>query len=188
MFGKLLKLKLSERLNYFEKKLILLIFSILLILSNKSLLLKFAERAFRRPVTREEVQPYIDLVMAKLETGPEIPEGGIQDLAFKVYDGKWTKLPQFDDLKPLKSGPLVQGLVDIRIAEKNEHYGVVFEGVLEVKQSAQYEFKLASDDGARIIIDGQRVIDHDGLHGASTKTGKIMLTKGQRKIRVEYFA
>ena len=31
MFGKLLKLKLSERLNYFEKKIILLIFSILLI-------------------------------------------------------------------------------------------------------------------------------------------------------------
>ena len=29
MFGKLLKLKLSERLNYFEKKIILLIFSIL---------------------------------------------------------------------------------------------------------------------------------------------------------------
>ena len=31
MFGKLLKLKLSEKLNYYEKKFILLIFSILLI-------------------------------------------------------------------------------------------------------------------------------------------------------------
>lgn len=154
----------------------------------EELLLRFAERAFRRPVTKEEVQPYVDLVMAKLQTGPELPEGGLQDLEFSVYDGKWTKLPQFDELKPVKSGPLVEGLVDIRVAEKNEHYGVVFEGLLEVKQSAQYEFKLASDDGARILVDGQRVIDHDGLHGASTKTGTTTLAKGLRKIRVEYFA
>ncbi len=154
----------------------------------EQLLHKFAERAFRRPVTREEIQPYIDLVLARLHTGPELPEVGIQDLKFKVYNGKWTNLPLFDQLKPIKSGTLSEGLVDIRVAEKNEHYGVVFEGLLGVKQDAEYEFKLASDDGARIIIDDRRVIDHDGLHGASTKTAKVTLAKGARKIRIEYFA
>jgi hypothetical protein len=82
----------------------------------------------------------------------------------------------------------VQGLVDLRVTEKKEHFGVVFEGWLDVKADAEYEFKLASDDGARIIIDGNRIIDHDGLHGASTKTGKAMLKEGQRPIRIEYFA
>ena len=38
------------------------------------------------------------------------------------------------------------------------------------------------------MIDGQRVVDHDGLHGASTKTGKTELAEGKRQIRIEYFA
>lgn len=154
----------------------------------QQLLLKFANRAFRRPVTKEEIQPYVDLVLARLHTSPELPAGGIQNLKFKAYEGKWTKLPLFDELKPIQSGDLAEGLVDIRVAEKNEHYGIVFAGLLDVKRDAEYEFKLASDDGARILIDGQRVIDHDGLHGASTKTGKVKLTAGQREIRIEYFA
>lgn len=152
------------------------------------LLLKFAERAFRRPVTKIEIQPYLDLVLARLNAGPEIPEGGIQNLKYRVYDGKWTKLPSFDELEPVKSGMLTEGLIDIRAAEKNDYYGVVFEGQLDVKQAGEYEFKLASDDGARIVIDGQRVVDHDGLHGASTKTGKTELAEGKRQIRIEYFA
>ena len=152
------------------------------------LLLKFAERAFRRPVTKVEIQPYLDLVLARLNAGPELPEGGIQNLKYRVYDGKWTKLPSFDELDPVKSGTLTEGLIDIRVAEKNDYYGVVFEGQLDVKQAGEYEFKLASDDGARIVIDGQRVVDHDGLHGASTKTGKTELAEGKRQIRIEYFA
>ena len=154
----------------------------------RELLLRFAQRAFRRPVEFSEIQPYYDLVTSKLNAVPDIPEGGIRDLKYSLYDGKWTKLPVFKDLKPIKSGPIVQGLVDLRVTEKKEHFGVVFEGWLDVKADAEYEFKLASDDGARIIIDGNRVIDHDGLHGASTKTGKAMLKEGQRPIRIEYFA
>ncbi len=154
----------------------------------ESLLHRFAERAFRRPVTIAEIQPYIDLVKSQLHTKPEVPAGGIQDLIYRVYDGKWTKLPVYDELKPVKLGQLAEGLIDIRVAGKPDYYGVVFEGVLDVKVDSEYTFKLASDDGGRLIIDDKRVIDHDGLHGASTKTGITQLTKGKRKIRVEYFA
>ena len=152
------------------------------------LLQRFAQRAFRRPVSKEEIAPYVELVLSQLHAKPDVPNGGIHDLTFKVYDGKWTRLPVYDELKPIRTGPLAEGLVDIRVAQKNEHYGLVFEGQLEVKTDGEYEFKLASDDGARLLIDGERVIDHDGLHGASTKTGKAVLARGSRKIRIEYFA
>lgn len=154
----------------------------------EQLLLKFAQRAYRRPVRQEEIQAYIDLVLSKLKETPELPDGGIQNLTFKVYDGKWTKLPLFDELDATKAGRLAEGLVDIRVSGKKDYFGVVFEGMLDVKSDAEYEFKLASDDGARIIIDDIRVVDHDGLHGASTKTGKTTLSKGQHQIRIEYFA
>ena len=99
-----------------------------------------------------------------MHTKPEVPAGGIQDLIYRVYDGKWTKLPVYDELKPVKLGQLAEGLIDIRVAGKPDYYGVVFEGILDVKVDSEYTFKLASDDGGRLIIDDKRVIDHDGLH------------------------
>ena len=154
----------------------------------QQLLLRFAQRAFRRPVESAEIQPYLDLVLSRIHTEPMVSEGGIRQLTYKVYEGKWSKLPVFDELEAAKEGPLAEGFVDLRVATKKEHFGVIFEGWLDTKTDAEYEFKLASDDGARIMIDGRRVIDHDGLHGASTKTGKTILKAGPRKIRIEYFA
>jgi hypothetical protein len=52
----------------------------------------------------------------------------------------------------------------------------------------EYLFKMASDDGARILVDQKRVLEHDGLHGAVLKEAKIKLNKGAHSIRVEYFA
>ena len=61
-------------------------------------------------------------------------------------------------------------------------------GELEIKKKGSYSFKLASDDGSRLLVASQKVIEHDGLHGASTKRGKIRLGKGTHAIRLEYFA
>ena len=50
-----------------------------------------------------------------------------------------------------------------------------------------YTFYLMSNDGSKLFIDDKLVINFDGMHGFSTKTGKIKLTKGIHKIRIEYF-
>ena len=42
--------------------------------------------------------------------------------------------------------------------------------------------------GLRLLINGQKVVEHDGLHGAQLKKGKINLKEGGHEIRVEYFA
>ena len=153
------------------------------------LLLAFAERAFRRPVAAKEVAPYVSLVRAQLEPAEDpTPPTGIQELTFKSYQGAWSKLPDFSMLKPLAEGPLRSGLLDLRVAKLPEHFGVVFEGKLNALQAGEYEFKIASDDGCRLIVDGKTAVEHDGLHGASTKKGKVQLSAGVHAIRVEYFA
>ena len=83
---------------------------------------------------------------------------------------------------------MADGLVDIRLANRVEQFGAVFEGHLDVAATAEYEFQMASDDGARILIDGKKVIEHDGLHGASLRKGKAQLNEGRHLVRVEYFA
>jgi alpha-L-fucosidase len=68
-----------------------------------------------------------------------------------------------------------------------EHFGVVFEGHLAIEKDDLYRFALTSDDGSRLTIGGQVVIDLDGLHGTETRAGAIALGMGYHPIRVEYF-
>ena len=154
----------------------------------EQLLQTFATRAWRRSVTDAEVAPYVQLVRGMMADPKAKPLGSIKDLKYRVYHGKWTQLPKFDELKPAAEGALAGGLIDLRPARKPEHYGMVFEGRLETPVAGEYAFELASDDGSRLLVGRQKVIEHDGLHGASTKRGKVQLAKGTHVIRVEYFA
>lgn len=153
------------------------------------LLTQFAKRAFRRPVQRKEILPYLELVQSQLkDKEPSQNSLRIQDLTFKGYVGKWSRLPDFSALQPVKSGKLPSGRMDIQTLDTRENFGIVFEGNLDIQMDGLYEFQLASDDGARMLVSGKKVIEHDGLHGASLKKGNLRLTKGKHPLRFEYFA
>ena len=118
-------------------------------------------------MTDAEVAPYVKLVRGLMADPKAKPLGAIKDLKCRVYHGKWTKLPKFDELKPAAEGALAGGLIDIRPARKPDYYGMVFEGRLEAPVAGEYAFELASDDGSRLIVANQKVIEHNGLHGAA---------------------
>lgn len=154
----------------------------------RSLISAFAERAFRRPITPEIVEPYVQLVLQQqVEPLVRLP-GGIKNLRYRVYEGKWSQLPDFDALTPGAKGDLPKGLIDIGAAKRKEFYGIVFEGTVNAPKAGDYLFELASDDGARISLDRKMVVEHDGLHGAALKKGTVHLAQGEHRIRIEYLA
>lgn len=52
----------------------------------------------------------------------------------------------------------------------------------------EYRFRLTSDDGARITINGTQVIDHDGRHAITSKeSGDVRLSAGQHALLIEHF-
>ena len=65
--------------------------------------------------------------------------------------------------------------------------GLRLVGLIRVPRDGVYTFHLSSDDGSRLWISGSFVIDHDGRHTASEKTGQIALKKGLHPMVVEYF-
>lgn len=66
-------------------------------------------------------------------------------------------------------------------------YSVVWEGEIEPRYSETYTFTMEHDDGARVYIDNNLVIDRY-INGSRTTAGTIALTRGQRyPIRIEYF-
>lgn len=51
----------------------------------------------------------------------------------------------------------------------------------------RYRVTTVSDDGVRVYVDGNLVIDQWNLHGATTHTGEVNIEAGQHTIVVEYF-
>ena len=154
----------------------------------RQLLGQFAQRAFRRPVTAAEIEPYVQLVLQQNANAIVNMQSGINDLEYKVYDGKWGKLPDFKNLTPARIGKLDQGYVDLAVSRKEDYFAIVFTGSLHTDNAGQYLFEMASDDGARIIINGTTLLEHDGLHGASHRKQKIDLPAGKHSIQIEYLA
>ena len=63
----------------------------------------------------------------------------------------------------------------------------MFSGFLQIETNDVYLFCLTSDDGSRLIIDGEVVVDNDGLHGSQELLGTIPLAKGWHPVTVEWF-
>lgn len=73
------------------------------------------------------------------------------------------------------------------LANLFEWFAIGFKGVLKVPADGNYEFRLNSDDGANLYIDGVKVIDNDGQHQPQAVDGSVFLTKGNHDITVDYF-
>ena len=110
-----------------------------------------------------------------------------EDLAFKMYLGSWKKLPDFAKLTPHREGKLDNGLIDVALDDYKNEFGVVYTGTLNAPREGTYVFYMASDDGARLTVDGKVLIDQDGIHPASVSEAKTKLAEGPHKVRLEYF-
>ena len=68
-----------------------------------------------------------------------------------------------------------------------EDVGLIFRGGLKVAKTGVYQFQLTSDDGSELMIDGNVVVNNDGLHTATPVIGAVALAAGYHKIKVMYF-
>lgn len=149
------------------------------------------ELTFKAP-DKEGVYPFVCTfpghamtMQGKLKIVSQGPK--LTSLHFAMYLGDWKKLPDFSTLKPFREGEL-DGLVEIKLDDYKNQFGVVYTGKLEAPREAEYTFQIAGDDGVRLLIDGKKVAEHDGTHSAANiKEGKAKLTAGDHDFRLEYF-
>lgn len=107
-------------------------------------------------------------------------------LNYGYYEGEWDKLPDFASLAPVTSGKLYDiGLEGI--PHREENFGIQFAGYVMIEKDGDYTFYITSDDGSKLFIGDEEVVNNDGLHGASEASGKISLQQGKHKIVVQYF-
>ncbi|MHA3773384.1 PA14 domain-containing protein [Verrucomicrobiota bacterium sgz303538] len=118
-----------------------------------------------------------------------LPQGkGLTDLKFKVYLGDWKKLPDFASLTPHREGAIPDNQIQLKFDDYKNQFGVVYTGKLNAPKDGDYTFAIAGDDGVRLLIDGKKVVEVDGIHPSSElKESKVKLAQGDHDVRVEYF-
>jgi hypothetical protein len=116
--------------------------------------------------------------------------------SFFVIPATTTKVPGLSTMTPnglffaksldVSSKAMTGGFPGID-PNRNENFAIRFEAPLVVDNEADYMFRILSDDGAVLTIDGTLIIDNDGVHPAQEKSGPVHLVKGTHGIAVDYF-
>lgn len=108
----------------------------------------------------------------------------VKGLQVEWYEFKGNKC--VDIIKVLLNG--IYLIEKVMIFEKVKgNIGLVIKGFINVLKDDIYIFVFLLDDGSMLVIDGEQVIDNDGLYGLCEVIGQKVLLKGYYLIEVCYF-
>ena len=115
----------------------------------------------------------------------EATSSTIQGLSYQYYHGSWYMLPDFSTLTPVKTGTVTNFTLAPRTQDFK--YGFRYTGYIDIKTAGTYTFYTSSDDGSKLYIGGDLVVNNDGLHPTRERSGTVTLAAGKHPIEVTYF-
>jgi hypothetical protein len=143
------------------------------------------------------------LVGAILAAGQEQPvsfgttvvvPGGLEGVVYHIPKNS-KAIPDLRKIKP--QGKIYVSTLNIPlrdftegfpgVTKRQEWFAIDYTGRFWIEKPGLYRFALTSDDGSKLYIDDQLVVDNDGIHPVDTKSGSVDLAGGIHKIRVQYF-
>ncbi len=68
-----------------------------------------------------------------------------------------------------------------------EKFAFIITGYLKVDQSKRVILRIASDDGSKLYLGDELIIDNDGLHGTQARDAKVALETGFHPFKIEFF-
>ncbi|MBI5807556.1 MAG: family 20 glycosylhydrolase [Ignavibacteriales bacterium] len=105
---------------------------------------------------------------------------------YKYYEGIYDSLPDFSTLQEIKSGKIYKlSLADIK--PMKESFAIQANGFLNIEENGVYKFYLTSDDGSKLFLDGNLVINNDKSHSIKEVSCEVELEKGKIPIQLQYF-
>lgn len=141
-----------------------------------------------RAATNDRKAPWTAEEILKLHPLP-LEKTALTHLISQVYAGKWSALPDFSRLKAENVEEEHDGILAVTDSPLNDAFAMVWEADFEAPVDGEYKFLLDADDAAKVLIDGNSVAEVLGggpMDGSRSKQGKVTLTKGPHKFRVEY--
>lgn len=76
------------------------------------------------------------------------------------------------------------------IAQKTDflkkNFSAAWSGWIRLDQTGEYTFATNSDDGSSLFIDGEKVVENGGFHGAQKASGTRRLARGMHELEIAY--
>jgi len=123
-----------------------------------------------------------------------VDASGLQGRVFHLKPGT-NKLPQFAKMRP--AGSIYTTQLNVwpqsfsegfpNVTDRFEWFAIEYTGRIWIQKAGPYRFSLLSDDGAKLYLNNQVIIDNDGQHSARAISGSATLTRGVHDIKIEYF-
>lgn len=130
-------------------------------------------------VSAKEVKVYHWMKAEKVKN----PKSGI---AWKYYEPEGKINLESIQTSPVKK----QGATNViseKVKQREEKYALQFDGFIKIDKDGIYHFSTVSDDGSKLFIDNEEIVNNDGEHGSVEAFGDAALKKGYHKIKVIYF-
>lgn len=111
-------------------------------------------------------------------------------LVYKHSTGAWESLDD-SSMVATWTNPEFTGTVTnftLQPRTQDDFFNFQFIGYLHIETEGTYYFRITSNDGSRLILDGTVLADNDGIHDTKTVTSEaVYLTAGPHHIEVQYF-
>ena len=137
----------------------------------------------------DKIEPLIFEVPVHLQSSSTEAVDSQQGMIVEYFESSPDDLKNetLDKLQPVATDIVADVSKDIAIREKDEWYALRFTAWIQVPVAGEYAFRVESDDGSRVYVDDQLVVDNDGPHGMAGKRSKpIQLSAGPHKYVVSY--
>ncbi len=123
-----------------------------------------------------------------------LPASDLKDLeagvSFRTFAQNFTSVDEMKNAASENSGQTkTLGLMQFREKlSETAPFAVEFEGYINVQKNEIYEFDLNADDGAVLLIDGEKIVNNDGVKEKSAaQSGIVPLKKGYHRFVLRYF-
>lgn len=115
-----------------------------------------------------------------IQSASELP-----GLHYNYFEKFFVTTADLDAVEPISQGTTSKFSIDEK--KRDNYFGFRFNGFIKVPKNGIYTFYLKSNDGSRLYIDGEELIENDANHGVVEEPGKVALKAGLHKIMVKYF-
>ncbi len=122
--------------------------------------------------------------MQMLENVPKL----LSNVTYKLYDGKFEELPNFNQLTPVREGSFENDVISLKpFSDIKKPFALEIEADLSIEKEGPYRFFLTSDDGSALAINGETVVGNDGIHPEVTANLTEDLAEGEHTLKLLYF-
>ncbi|MFC1538173.1 DUF4838 domain-containing protein [Candidatus Latescibacterota bacterium] len=106
-------------------------------------------------------------------------------VTYKYYTGSYRKLPNFNAIKPRKSGIVENFILPFEVA--GDTLGFVFDGSITIPEDGIYTFFIRSDGYTELSIGSSTVLVNNGTDELRDRCGFVVLEKGSYPIKLIFF-